>query len=870
MKKDNKIMTEKQIERRRKLIGTLKSLIYPTVIVAAALLLVYVILNFKNTEPELEYIEIRGYSGDGKDVVMENDQLLFTMDAKTTQFSLEVKDTGKVWHSNPKDALNDKLAQTEEKGRLASPLIMTYSVVAGLEVPFSSYAQSTERGIYEIEQGEDYVRVDYTLGNVEREYMIPPVITEENWLALYENISEEAQKFIKSKDPYKKIDINNLSKSDKKNESQIRADYPIVEETVIYVLRDNAKEAWKEKLEVYFEEAGYTPEDYARDSELTSGERTSDKPVFNVSVIYRLEGNDLVVEIPLKDLESRESTPIYTITPLPYFGAGGMEEEGYMLVPEGGGGLIRFNNGKTSQSSYFANVYGWDMCLTRDAVVHNTLAYYGVYGISEGENSFLCILEDGSSYASVRADISGKTNSYNYVNAVYSIKQREKYKVGDIANSDIYQYVQDLPDETLRQRYRFIDSGDYVDMAKVYSGYLQDEYGEALALNSDESTPVAVEIVGAVDKVRQILGVPVSKPLKLTGYSEAADIIKDLNSRGVGNLSVKLTGWANGGVKQKMLNSISTISDLGGKKGLQLLCDTAEGLGVDLYLNGITQYAYDSNIFDGFFSYRDAAKLISKERAELFEYNPVIYCAREGIESYWLLHTETAGRMADNLTDYAKDMGVGVSFQDIGMDLSADYYRKNPYSRDSVRKLHEARLKETSESGTKVMVNVGNDYTVPYASMVTNMDLRGSEYTILDECVPFFQLAVHGRVNYTGEPINICGNQEDELLYSAEYGAGLQFTFMKESAFALQKTLYTQYYGSSYDAWKDDMLAIYGRYNEELGHTFSQEMTGHRNITSVVSCTEYADGTKVYVNYGFSEADVEGVTVPARDYLVVR
>ena len=32
----------------------------------------------------------------------------------------------------------------------------------------------------------------------------------------------------------------------------------------------------------------------------------------------------------------------------------------------------------------------------------------------------------------------------------------------------------------------------------------------------------------------------------------------------------------------------------------------------------------------------------------------------------------------------------------------------------------------------------------------------------------------------------------------------------------------------------------------------------------------YADGTKVYVNYGFSEAQADGITVPARDYLVVR
>ena len=62
-----------------------------------------------------------------------------------------------------------------------------------------------------------------------------------------------------------------------------------------------------------------------------------------------------------------------------------------MFVPEGGGATINFNNGKTNQSTYYANVYGWDMCLSRDAVVHNTRAYYGVYGVSQGDNSFICI-----------------------------------------------------------------------------------------------------------------------------------------------------------------------------------------------------------------------------------------------------------------------------------------------------------------------------------------------------------------------------------------------------------------------------------------------------------------------------------------------
>jgi len=168
------------------------------------------------------------------------------------------------------------------------------------------------------------------------------------------------------------------------------------------------------------------------------------------------------------------------------------------------------------------------------------------------------------------------------------------------------------------------------------------------------------------------------------------------------------------------------------------------------------------------------------------------------------------------------------------------------------------------------MINAGNIYALPYSKIVTNMDLKGSEYTIIDETIPFYQLAIHGLVNYTGYPINICGHEVEEVLYAAEYGAGLQFTFMKETAFALQKTLYTQYYGSDFAAWHDRMLEIYKRYNSELGHTFNQQMVNHDNITEELSCTTYEDGTKVYVNYGFEDAVSEDGVIPAKDYKVIR
>ena len=868
-------MTDLKTDKNKKMDEMKKKILQGFLKLLPSILILCIIVGgvayiVNTTAPTEEKTIVAPYAFDGREdnVVIDNGQLKLTMDPKTTEFSLEVKDSGKVWYSNPQKAAEDAAALDDQKLFLQSPLVMSYSITQGLETTYNSFGFSAQNGIYEIVPGDNEIRVNYSLGSVQKEFTIPPVITKERFEEYLGKMEKKEADLIKQY--YKKYDINKLTPKDNKDE--LLANYPIIETNVIYVLRTATKDNVRKTIQDKFEAAGYTYDDYLADKELDLSTNASETPVFNVSVIYKLEGKDLVVEVPFKDLEFDKETPIYTITPLPYFGAGGPEDEGFMLVPEGGGALINFNNGKTSQSSYYTNVYGWDMCVTRDAVVHNTRAYYGVYGVSEGNDSFICTLENGRAYAAIQADIAGKNHSYNFVNAKYSICQREKYDVGDIANSDIYEYDLNLPeDEVLSQRYTFVNSGSYVDMAKTYSTYLQKEYAGYLDLVNDTSTPVAIELVGAIDKVKQIVGIPVKRPLKLTSYKEAQGILDELTASGVSNMNVKMTGWCNGGVEQKVLSKTKTVGALGSSKDLSNMVSEVQANGNTVYLNGITQYAYDSDLLDGFFSYRDAAKLISKQRAELFEYSHVTYAQRENADlSYYLLHTDLANKYANNLVKAANKYGAGASFQDLGEDLSSDFYRKNPNSREAVLNKQVELLKGYNDNGTPLMINMGNDYAIPFAKMVTNMDLRGSEYTILDECVPFFQLAVHGRVDYTGEPININGNPENEVLYAAEYGAGLQFTFMEESSFATQKTLYTDYYGSHFDSWKEKMLEIYNRYNSELGHTFNQEMTGHDNLTGDVSCTEYADGTKVYVNYGYADYTVNGVNVPARDYVVTR
>ncbi len=867
MKKDKAV---RKSQAKAAVISALKSLIGPVIILAIILAGVLVIMFYQEEEEQEEIVKVESYAGTEEIMTLENDNLLLELDPLTTYFKVTDKKSGMVWTSNPENGGEDPIAMKIEKEKLRSTVLLTYSTQNGVDTLLSNYAYSMEEQIYDIEQSADSIKINYSIGDVQKEYMIPPVMTEERLNGFLE-LTDSSQTVMIT-NYYKKYDINKLSKKDEEIKDELLERFPLMADNVVYALRDTVNDSVSRKLQEIFEAIGYTYEEYLIDKENDTKGKTSDKPVFNVSVVYRLEGEDLVVEVPFSEIEYPKDYPVYYLSLLPYFGAGNQEEDGYLLVPEGGGAMIDFNNGKTIQNSYYANVYGWDMAQDRKAIVHETETYYNVFGLAKEGASYLCILEEGAPYAAIQADVSGRSHSYNFVNAVYTMAKREQYDVSETTTGDMFVYEEQLPqDEKIVQRYRFLESDNYVDMANAYHDYLTDKYSSDLAMNSDAEAPVAVEIVGAVDKIKQILGVPVSSPLELTTYKEATDMIVELRSAGLNNMSVKMTGWMNGGVQQKMLEKAKPISDLGSKKKLKELTETASSINIPVYFNGITNYAMDSDILDGFFVYADAARFVSKEKAELSKYSAITYGKRDDLEPYYLLKAPIIMQMAENLQTAATTYGGGVSFEDIGDVLSADYYRKEPYSRQSIMKQHAELLQGMKAEGTNIMINKGNDYAIPYASMVTNMDLSGSEYSIIDRTIPFYQMALHGYVNYTGEALNMTQDYEDELLKSAEYGAGLQFVLMDESAFTLQNTLYTQYYGAEYDAWKEKVVEIYTRYNNELGHIFNQRMTGHEFVANGVTMTTYEDGTKVYVNYTYEDVKAkDGTLVIARDYVVVQ
>lgn len=833
--------------------------------VAFVTYIVFRLIQVSNVhDPDFAFYEFKE-DASKSNYVLENNYLKFEMDPLTTQFTVTQKENGHVWYSNPSDCQSDKIALVKEKNNMMSTILVKYSTENGVDEIYDTYTNSVKRNFYSIEKKNSGITVNYTIGQMDREYIFPLAIYEDDLLMFEEKMTKSQINAVNR--AFHKYSMDSFKTQDE--EDSMLEKYPGLEDQPLYLVFENIQNFLKVQMEQYFGAAGYTYEDYQKSKELYKEVNIKEVPAFNVSVTYKLDGNNMIVDIPFEDISYKHKYPITQLSVLPYFAAGGVSDEGFMLVPEGGGAIINFNNGKTKQNGYYADVYGWDSATDRKALITETRTAYPVFGISSGDSSVISIIEEGAPYAGITAEIAGKLGSYNYVRSDYKMLHREQFDVSSRNTSAQFSYEPTLPKgEKIKQVYSFVNSSSYVDMAKSYQKYL---FGKQKKVSNTEA-PVAVELIGAIDKVQQVAGMPKNKAYELTTYAEAADIINEVENLGLKNVNYKLSGFINDGIRQKMLNKVKYTKALGGKSGFNKMLKNVSSTSAKLYLDATVQTVYRSGIFEGFNKYSDAARFVSDEICELSEFSPVWYGKLDTVDTYYLLRPELAVKGSNLLVKNAvKNKLFGVSYRDNGYTLSADYNDNNIVTRGTSMKMQQESLANAKENGLGVMINAGNDYVLKNVDFITNMKLHGNQYAILDKQVPFYQIALHGYVNYAGSPINLGYEKDQIILESAETGAGLYFTFMSASERKIQETFYTEYYAACFETWKSQFDEICKRYNKEVGVVKNSTIVDHAYESDQVTCTKFDNGYAVYVNFGYVDyTNEDGMSVSARDYKVVK
>ena len=818
----------------------------------------------------LEYTPVYGHTDlEDKELTIENEYLRLRFDCITTQITLINKATGKVWYSNPPEADRDAIAVKNIIEKLQSQLVITYGQTNGVVTEINNYALSNANNTFSWAPVENGVKVMYTVGKAEREYIMPKAMPESRFKAFYNMMNVDQQKALNNY--YRIIDINNLKATDDMN--ALLEQYPDLKNERMFILRENLQVNIMDRLEGYYKSIGYTAEDYLRDMTSDKAGEQKASPVFNVSVIYRLDGPDFIVTVPLDEIEYRSAYPILTLTVLPFFGAGGQEDDGFMLVPDSAGAIIRFNNGKQDQAPYSNALYGYDYGLKRSALISDNAAYFPVFGINNNGESVICVVEDGAENTTFEADVSGRLDTYNSVNAKYTVF---KWDDVDISKANIYAKVFERKELTgvFQQRYIFVNSPEWSDMAVAYRGYLLNRY-PMLDKRRETCLPLVLSLVGAVDRTTNVMGVPVVEAYPLTTYSQAASIIDNFLDAGASSLRINYTGWFNGGVVHDTPANISLIPSLGGKQGFTGLLDYVNEKDIDLYFESDFTFIYNLSAFNGYRVNQDAARRLSRDLVRMYPYSFVWYGERTGSfgkrYTYYLAAPAYSMNAIDSFCTQLRNLGgANITFGSIGNSINSDFNVKHPVSRGMAIEMQQDKMAALSGDGAKLMIHGGNVYAVPFSDFIIDMELESKDFNILDESVPLYPMVLHGLIPYTGSPINLSPDYARGILKTVESGAGLQFLLMNADGEDLQGTNYTCYFSCGMGRWGDKAIGLYNRLNDELAHTASQYITRHQKLAPQAYLTVYEDGTEVIVNYSDDPFTYKGYEVKGVDFIVIR
>ncbi|CAM3367762.1 DUF5696 domain-containing protein [Marinicrinis lubricantis] len=781
--------------------------------------------------------------------IAENEQLRLFLDDQTGAVAVLHKKSGEIWHSNPVDRDSDPLAAGINKDLLSSQLKIDFYNMLGQTSSVNSYSDSVVHNQLAFERIPSGIRVTYQFGTDEKTADDMPMMISK----------ERLERF--------------MSGLDKTGQRALIIAYTEDKEKSVYVRNDQALQGLQlERALKALEDAGYTEEDLLRDIEENSLDQTKPEPrIFLAAVEYTLDGEHLVVNVPISRIQYPEEYPVNSISVLGFFGAAGTDVSGSILVPDGSGALIHFNNGKTKYPAYQQQVYGSDLAMeSTDYDARNEEVRLPVFGMIRENTAFLGIIEEGASAATIHADISGRLNSYNYVYPSFYVLNKGEVTLDASDQKRSLPKFQEQPmksDFTVRYAFLSGEDASYQGMARYYQQYLLNTGGLPQPQEQTASdSPFYVELIGAITKQKHMAGIPYQSLEELTTLEEAKSIVLQMKERGIHHIKLKYAGWFNGGLDHKVPERVSVDGAIGGSKGLEKFVSFAEAEGISFYPDTAIVIAHHS---EGFSETKDASRTLSGVPAKLYPLDLALNRRDRDRSPSYIVSPRLVNTYASTVTKKLEEYETGgISLRDLADQLNSDFRENRQIDRTESEDISVQAL-EHIRGKLEVMASGGNAYALPYLTDITNAPMKSSKFKIEDEEIPFYSMVVRGFIDYTGAPFNLSTytGSKPYVLKCLEYGAGVYFEWIYKPNYEVKDTEYDDLYAVNYEQWIDQAAEMYEEVNAFLKQVQGERIISHEKLDEGVMKTVYENGVYVIVNYNDREVMADGRWIEAESYL---
>ena len=589
---------------------------------------------------------------------------------------------------------------------------------------------------------------------------------------------------------------------------------------------------------------------------------------FSVPLRIVLEDACLIAEVDTDGIVQTGNNRVSQISILPFFNAGGLEDQGYIVVPDGCGAIIDFNNNRQTYGVYNEKIYSVDYVLNgNNPLKRRENSALPLFGIVNNQGGFAAIITDGEANAGVIAGVSRKESGYNNAYAYFTLLVQGTYTIGGYFERDLVTLEQGKTKlERCRVKYYLLseEEASYTGIARKYRSYL---LNEIKVVPITRAFSVFLEVYGGVARKKSVLGFPVTVTQPLTTYSQAEKMVADLQELGVDNIILNYKNWNDDAIMGRANTNWKPSGSLGGKSGFSRLNRFLEKQNIPLVANinfnvlrrsgnGISTRSSVARLFTGLPGVRFSFKLHTQQMDA--DELPYFYLAPS-------LFKKTTGQLIRSAQKAgAKEIGLDT----LGDAVYSDLNKKNGMSRQQMTEEAAQTAKSMRDAGLEVYTRVGNAYLLPYTSYIFDMPDDMSHNDIENRAVPLFALAVSGVIPYSLTDINGKSDPKLQLLKSIEMGADIKFTWIYEGIDKLSGTGHEYLYGSRYEPWIDFLREEYPNLAEVKQRLSGAHAVGHE-ILGDLRITEYSNGLLAVINYGEQAAKFQENIVPSKDFILI-
>lgn len=566
-----------------------------------------------------------------------------------------------------------------------------------------------------------------------------------------------------------------------------------------------------------------------------SVERSSDGVKIKLAFKFEVTLTDAGIEVNLPNNSIKETNCKFgTINLFRYLGSvKGDSVNGYIVVPSGNGGLVRYVKNATTTQGFQTSFYGTDMNYSKTD--SSKLFQFPMFGMVHGIGANACLvnIESGDSFATFNY-YPGTSGTQNRQLSYMQFSLRNAYEV-ELNDVDIPRVPDERYTSDIKYSYTFLsgDDADYIGLANEYKNYLI-KSGQLVKQELKPTSSVHIEAFGREYEN----GLIMKKYHNMTTVNDILLMDESLKNVGVTDALYTLKGYYTGGYSGSIPTNVNLESSLGN-------LDKLENLDYYLYYNPVlsrnSRLDYPSHVLVNMYRLKSYQELEEGKKYQFYTEVPTIL---EGIN-----------KVKDKYSSK-------VSFDGVTNYLYGDY--NNEYTREEV----QAEYANLFGDATYPMY-APNVFLLANTSDYLTMDLYHERLIFITDSIPFTQMILRGYMDLYSNYLNFSSNADMDTLRCVEYGVYPSYLITKEASHKLSNTLSNNLYATEFAKVSRDIESQYKFVKGALDNVVGAEIVGREVLGLGIVKVDYSNGKSIVVNYTEKPYQNGALNVESMGYEVV-